>query len=70
LQELLADQPEQQQQLQFLGNRRDTLEYILQVAPVGYLQVDDENRLIWCNNEANRLLRMNQPSMGSVQRRR
>lgn len=70
LQELLADQPEQQQQLQSLGNRRDTLEYILQAAPVGYLQVDDENRLIWCNNEANRLLRMNQPLMGSVQRRR
>lgn len=69
LQELLADQPEQQQQLQSLGSRRDTLEYILQVAPVGYLQVDDENRLVWCNNEANRLLRMNQPS-GSVQRRR
>ncbi len=70
LQALLADQPEQQQELQFLGNRRDTLEYILQAAPVGYLQVDDENRLIWCNNEANRLLRMNQPLTGSVQRRR
>ena len=70
LQALLADQPEQQQELQFLGNRRDTLEHILQAAPVGYLQVDDENRLIWCNNEANRLLRMNQPLMGSVQRRR
>jgi two-component system phosphate regulon sensor histidine kinase PhoR len=70
LQELLADQPQQQQQLQSLGSRRDTLEYILQAAPVGYLQVDDESRLVWCNNEANRLLRMNQPLMGSVQRRR
>jgi two-component system phosphate regulon sensor histidine kinase PhoR len=29
---------------------------ILQAAPVGYLQVDDENRLIWCNGQARSLL--------------
>jgi two-component system phosphate regulon sensor histidine kinase PhoR len=42
------------------------LEHILQQAPIGYLQVDDENRLIWCNEEANRLLKMNQASIGTV----
>lgn len=29
---------------------------ILQAAPIGYLQVDDENRLIWCNGQARELL--------------
>ena len=29
---------------------------ILQVAPVGYLQVDEENQLLWCNQQARQLL--------------
>ncbi|MFQ3638028.1 MAG: HAMP domain-containing sensor histidine kinase, partial [Cyanobacteriota bacterium] len=28
----------------------------LEAAPVGYLQLDDENRLVWCNREARSLL--------------
>ncbi|MFZ4639240.1 MAG: ATP-binding protein [Nodosilinea sp.] len=70
LRQLLADHPEQQIQLHDLGSSRDTLEKILQAAPVGYLQVDEENQLIWCNNEAKRLLRMNQPLAGPIQRPR
>jgi two-component system phosphate regulon sensor histidine kinase PhoR len=70
LERLVAAHPEQQQQLYYLGTSRDTLERILQAAPIGYLQVDEENQLVWCNDEANRLLRMNQALIGSVQRRR
>lgn len=70
LSQLVAAHPEQLQQLQTLGDSYNTLERILQAAPIGYLQVDEENQLIWCNDEANRLLRMNQPLTGSVQRRR
>jgi two-component system phosphate regulon sensor histidine kinase PhoR len=70
IEQLVQTQPQQQQQLRYLGTSRDTLERILQAAPVGYLQVDDENQLVWCNDEANRLLRMNQPFAGLVQRRR
>jgi len=32
------------------------LHQILQAAPVGYLQVDDENRLLWCNPQARQIL--------------
>jgi two-component system phosphate regulon sensor histidine kinase PhoR len=67
---LVETQPQQQQQLRSLGTSRDTLEHILQKAPIGYLQVDEENQLVWCNNQANRLLKMNQSLTGSVQRRR
>jgi two-component system phosphate regulon sensor histidine kinase PhoR len=38
-------------------------ELILRSAPVGYLQVDDENRLIWCNPQAGQLLGIN-PEQG------
>ncbi|XGB41122.1 MAG: HAMP domain-containing histidine kinase [Nodosilinea sp. LVE1205-7] len=70
LRQLLSDQPEQPIQLPDLGNSRDTLEQILQAAPVGYLQVDEENQLNWCNNEAARLLRISQPLAGPVERPR
>jgi two-component system phosphate regulon sensor histidine kinase PhoR len=32
------------------------LKQIIQTAPVGYLQVDDENRLLWCNQQAQSIL--------------
>jgi len=70
VEQLVQTQPQQQRQLQYLGTSRDSLERVLLMAPVGYLQVDDENQLIWCNDEANRLLRINQPMAGSAQRRR
>ncbi|MGG6237092.1 ATP-binding protein [Nodosilinea sp. AN01ver1] len=70
VEQLVQTQPQQQRQLRSLGTSRDTLEHILQTAPIGYLQVDEENQLIWCNEQANRLLKMNQPLTGPVQRRR
>lgn len=35
-----------------------TWQEIVQVAPVGFLQVDGENQLIWCNQQAQKLLRI------------
>ncbi|PZV07855.1 MAG: PAS domain-containing sensor histidine kinase [Leptolyngbya sp.] len=70
VEQLVKTQPQQQRQLRSLGTSRDTLERILQTAPIGYLQVDEENQLVWCNDQANRLLKMNQPLTGPVQRRR
>jgi two-component system phosphate regulon sensor histidine kinase PhoR len=70
VEQLVQTQPQQQRQLRSLGTSRDTLERILQTAPIGYLQVDEENQLIWCNEQANRLLKMNQSIAGPVQRRR
>ncbi|MCT7961942.1 PAS domain-containing sensor histidine kinase [Laspinema sp. D1] len=31
---------------------------LLQVAPVGYLQVDEENQLVWCNSQAQEILQI------------
>ncbi len=39
-----------------LEQQIETDRQILDQAPVGYLQVDDENRLVWCNAEARSLL--------------
>lgn len=41
-----------------LGQQIETYRQILQIAPIGYLQVDDENRLLWCNAKARELLVM------------
>lgn len=46
----------QQQIRQALEYQLDTFRTILKLAPIGFLQVDDENQLIWCNPEARRLL--------------
>jgi len=35
---------------------------ILQVAPCGYLQVDDQNQLLWCNQQASQLLCLQLPA--------
>lgn len=46
----------QRRQLEQLQQEVQTYQQVLQIAPVGYLHVDDENRLIWCNAEAKELL--------------
>jgi two-component system phosphate regulon sensor histidine kinase PhoR len=46
----------QQKVQQQLEQQLETYRQIVQVAPVGYLQVDDENRFIWCNQQAQILL--------------
>ncbi|MFQ3636967.1 MAG: PAS domain-containing protein, partial [Cyanobacteriota bacterium] len=46
----------QQRIQQQLESEVSTYRSILEAAPVGYLQLDDENRLVWCNREARSLL--------------
>lgn len=70
IEQLVAAHPEQREQIDRLGTSRATLEKVLQAAPVGYLQVDEENQLIWCNEEATRLLHISQPLAGPLQQRR
>ncbi len=46
-----------QQRIQHeLEQQVETDRQILDAAPIGYLQVDDENRLVWCNAPARSLL--------------
>jgi two-component system phosphate regulon sensor histidine kinase PhoR len=47
---------QQQQTQQQLEEQIFLYKQILQCAPIGYLQVDDENRLMWCNHHARDLL--------------
>jgi len=49
----------QQQVQQRLVNQLDIYRKILEASPIGFLQVDDENRLIWSNLKARRLLCIN-----------
>lgn len=46
----------QQRTQQQLESEVATYRSILDAAPMGYLQLDDENRLVWCNREARSLL--------------
>lgn len=46
----------QQQHREELQAQLQTWEELLQVAPLGYLQVDEENQLLWCNEQARQLL--------------
>ncbi|MDR9404005.1 MAG: PAS domain-containing sensor histidine kinase [Halothece sp. Uz-M2-17] len=39
---------------------------LLEVAPIGYIQVDEENHLLWCNQQARQLLRLNRWQQGQV----
>ncbi|MBE9129188.1 PAS domain-containing protein, partial [Coleofasciculus sp. LEGE 07081] len=41
-----------------IKEKLNTTRQVLQVAPVGYLQVDEDNRLIWCNEQARQLLQL------------
>jgi two-component system, OmpR family, phosphate regulon sensor histidine kinase PhoR len=45
-----------------LQNWRDLLE----LAPVGYLRVDGDDRLIWCNRQARKLLRIDRWQEGQI----
>lgn len=47
-----------QQYQQHQAEQLTTWQQILQVAPVGFLRVDAENQLLWCNQQAQKLLRI------------
>ncbi|MEL7333530.1 MAG: PAS domain-containing sensor histidine kinase [Cyanobacteria bacterium J06560_2] len=51
---------EQQAQLETLNTQLQNFRQLLQSAPVGYLQVDDESRLLWCNTRAQEFLDIDQ----------
>ncbi len=51
---------QQQQVLRQFDRQIQVNRQILTAAPIGYLQVDDENRLIWCNPRARSLLGIQQ----------
>lgn len=54
---------QQQRIQQQLEQKIETYETALQHAPIGYLQVDDENRLIWCNSQARSILGISQETI-------
>ncbi len=41
-------------------------QWLFQVAPLGYLQVDDENQLLWCNEQARQLLQIDRWEPGQL----
>lgn len=48
----------QQKVTQSLQQELNALQYLCQVAPIGFLQVDEENQLIFCNAKACQLLNL------------
>ncbi|NJN31298.1 MAG: histidine kinase, partial [Synechococcales cyanobacterium RM1_1_8] len=55
----VGQQHQQQFQLEQLLNR---VQQLITHAPIAYIQVDCDNYLVWCNQEASRLIQIAQPS--------
>ena len=49
-----------------LQNQLDVWRHMLDVAPIGYIQVDEENQLLWCNQQARQLLQIDRWQPGQV----
>ncbi len=56
----------QESQRQKLEEEKKSWQEILEKAPVGYLQVDQENQLLWCNQQARILLKIDRWREGEV----
>ncbi len=41
-------------------------QYILEIAPIAYLRVDEENQLLWCNQQAQSLLQIDRWQPGQI----
>lgn len=54
------------QQRQDWQHSLETYQDLLDFAPVGYLQVDEENQLLWCNQEAREILYLQSWQPGQV----
>ncbi|MFH7030338.1 MAG: sensor histidine kinase [Heteroscytonema crispum UTEX LB 1556] len=54
------------QHRQDLQGLLETYEDLLDAAPVGYLQVDEENQLLWCNQQAREILYLQRWQPGQV----
>jgi two-component system, OmpR family, phosphate regulon sensor histidine kinase PhoR len=51
---------EQRFQLEALNEKLQDFHQLIKAAPIGYLQVDEENRLLWCNQRAQDFLDIEQ----------
>ncbi len=51
---------------QCLEQQLFSLQSLLENAPLGYLQVDEENQLLWCNQEARQMLSLEKWQPGQV----
>ncbi|MDF5724533.1 MAG: ATP-binding protein [Rhizonema sp. PD37] len=54
------------EQRQNLQQQLQTYEDLLESAPVGYLQVDEENQLLWCNEQVREMLSLQRWQPGQV----
>ncbi|MBW4613014.1 MAG: PAS domain-containing sensor histidine kinase [Desmonostoc vinosum HA7617-LM4] len=54
------------QQRQDLQESLQTYQDLLDFAPVGYLQVDEENQLLWCNQQAREILHLERWQPGQI----
>jgi two-component system phosphate regulon sensor histidine kinase PhoR len=57
----LANQHQQQ-----LEMKLQTWQQLLETAPVGYLHIDEENQLLWCNEQARQLLQISRWEPGQI----
>lgn len=55
-----------QQQHQQQAQAIQTWQSIVEQAPIGYLQIDQENQLLWCNQQARSLLQIDRWQSGQV----
>ncbi len=51
---------------QYLQQQLQTYQDLLEFAPIGYLQVDEENQLLWCNEQAREILYLERWQPGQV----
>ncbi|PSN17235.1 PAS domain-containing sensor histidine kinase, partial [filamentous cyanobacterium CCP5] len=49
------------QKIRACEDENQAMRQVLEVAPIGYLQVDEETRLLWCNAQASHLLGIQPP---------
>src|SRR4028119_1325590 len=49
-----------------LEEELQTWQQLLETAPVGYLHVDEENQLLWCNEQARQLLQISRWEPGQI----
>ncbi len=55
-----------QQIQQELAQKLQANQHLLDLAPIGYLQVDDENQLLWCNQQAREMFSLYKWEPGQV----
>ena len=54
------------QESKLIARERDNWQRLIDQAPIGYLLVDEENQLLWCNQQARILLKLDRWRWGEV----